>query len=162
MDKNFLEFWGNFLLSAAKGQRQLEEFSRWMSQGMSGFRDLSQSFQQVYGLGSERPEGDEDWKTARTAFEKAFKAYLDALGVVPKSDYLALQKQLEELRQQTEGQEAALRKLRLELSESRMAQGDVVAGFQELIQVQSEQFQELTESFNRLFTGRPEKKGSQK
>jgi hypothetical protein len=162
VDKNFLEFWGNFLLSAAKGQRQLEEFSRWMSQGMSGFRDLSQSFQQVYGLGSERPEGDEGWKTSRASFEKAYKAYLDALGVVPKSDYLALQKQLEELRQQTEGQETALRKLRLELSESRMAQGDVVAGFQELIQVQSEQFQELTESFNRLFIGREKKEGSKK
>jgi hypothetical protein len=162
LDKHFLEFWGNFLLSAAKGQRQLEEFSRWMSQGMSGFRDLSRLFQQFYDLGSERPEGDQDWQTARASFEKAYRAYLDALGVVPKSDYLALQKELEVLRQHSEEQEAALRKLRLELSESRMAQGDVVRGFQELIQVQSEQFQELTESFNRLFTGRPEKEPFQK
>jgi hypothetical protein len=35
-----------------------------------------------------------------------------------------------------------------------MAQGDVLRGFQELIQVQSEQFRELTDSFSRLVTGR--------
>jgi hypothetical protein len=35
-----------------------------------------------------------------------------------------------------------------------MAQGDVVSGFQELIQVQSEQFQELADRFSRLMTGR--------
>jgi hypothetical protein len=34
-----------------------------------------------------------------------------------------------------------------------MAQGDVVRGFQDLIQVQSEQFQELAASISRLFTG---------
>ncbi len=150
-----MEFWGNFLLAAAKGQRQVDEFSRWLSQGMDGFRDLTAMFRQYYGLGSEEPAGGEDkeWKTARNAFEKAYKAYLDTLGVVSASDYLALKKQLEALQKKAEDQEAALRKLRLELSESRMAQGDVVRGFQELIQVQSKQFQDLTDSFSRFFAG---------
>jgi energy-converting hydrogenase A subunit M len=67
---------------------------------------------------------------------------------------VALQTQLQELKRKTEEQEAALRRLRQELGESRMAQGDVVRGFQELIQVQSEQFRELTDSFSRLVTGR--------
>jgi energy-converting hydrogenase A subunit M len=67
---------------------------------------------------------------------------------------VALQTQLQELKRTTEEQEAALRRLRQELGESRMAQGDVVRGFQELIQVQSEQFRELTDSFSRLVTGR--------
>jgi energy-converting hydrogenase A subunit M len=58
------------------------------------------------------------------------------------------------LKQKTEQQEAALRQLRQELAASRMAQGDVVSGFQELIQVQSEQFQELADRFSRLMTGR--------
>ena len=162
MDKQFLEFWGNFLLSAAKGQRQLDEFSRWMSQGMSGLRGLTDMFRQFYGLGNEGPGDDVDWKTARNSFEKAYRAYLDTLGVVPKSDYMALKKQLEALQKKAQDQEAALRKLRFELSESRMAQGDVVRGFQELIQVQSEQFQELTDSVSRFFTGRRTDKVDQK
>lgn len=148
-----MEFWGNALLSAAKGQRQLDELSRWMSQGMSGFRDLTAMFRRFYGLGNDAPADDENWKTACRSFNKAYKAYLDALGVVPKSEYTALKEQMEGLRQKADDQEAALRKLRLELGESRMAQGDVVRGFQELVQVQSEQFQVLTDSFSRLFSG---------
>lgn len=153
MDEHFLEFWGNFLLSAAKGQRQLDEVSRWMSQGMRGFSELTDMFRQFYGLGSESAANSENWKTACSSFEKAHKAYLDALGAVPKSEYTALKMQLEALRKKVGDQEAALRKIRLELSESRMAQGDVVRGFQQLVQVQSEQFQELTDSFSRFFPG---------
>lgn len=151
LDKHFLEFWGNLLLSIAKGQRQLDDVSRWMSQGMSGFHDLAAMFRQFYGIGSTPPGGDEDWKAARDSFKEAYSAYLDTLGVVPKSDYMALKGRLEELQKKTDDQEAVLRKLRIELGQSSLAQGDVVRGFQELIQVQSEQFQELTESFTRLF-----------
>lgn len=152
MDKHFFEFWGNLLLSAAQGQRQMDEFGRWLSQGMRGVSELSAIFQRCYGLGGTGEESE--WKTARSSFEAAFRAYLDALGCVPQSDYVALQTQLQELKRKTEEQEAALRRLRQELGESRMAQGDVVRGFQELIQVQSEQFRELTDSFSRLVTSR--------
>jgi hypothetical protein len=71
---------------------------------------------------------------------------------VPKADYLSLKKEFEALQQKSQEQEAALRKLRLELSQSQLAQGDVVRGFQNLIDVQSRQFSELTESFSRLLT----------
>ena len=119
-------------------------------------------FRQFYGLGSEGPGEDENWKTARNSFEKAYRAYLDTLGVVPKSDYMALKKQLEALQKKAQDQEEDRRKLRSELSESRMAQGDVVRGFQELIQVQSEQFRELTGSFSRFFADRRADKADQK
>jgi energy-converting hydrogenase A subunit M len=66
--------------------------------------------------------------------------------------------QLQELRKKFEQQESDLRRLRLQLGESRMAQGDVVRGFQELIQVQGEQFREVTESFSRFLAGQPPKK----
>ena len=125
-----------------------------MSQGMSGFHGLTAMFRQFYDLGGDSPADDENWKTACRSFDKAYQAYLDTLGVVPKSEYTAVKEQMEELRQKAEDQEAALRKLRLELSENRMAQGDVVRGFQELVQVQSEQFQVLTASFSRFFSGR--------
>lgn len=152
MDKHFLEFWGNLLLSAAQGQRQMDEFGRWLSQGMRGAGELTALFQRCYGLG--RTGEESEWQKACSSFDSAYRAYLDALGCIPKSDYVALQTQLQELQQKTEKQEAALRRLRQELGESRMAHGDVVRGFQELIQVQSEQFRELTDSFTRLVAGR--------
>ena len=58
---------------------------------MRGLGDLNLMFRQFYDLDSEKP-GDEDWKKARHSFEKAYRAYLDALGVVPKSDYLSVKK----------------------------------------------------------------------
>jgi hypothetical protein len=154
LDKQFLEFWGNLLLSAARGQRQVEELSRWLAQGMSGFRELTAMFRKFYGLDSEGGCGaDPDWHAACGAFEKAYRAYLDALAVVPRSEYIALQKQLDALQKKSEGQEAALQHLRLELIESRASQGDVMRGFQGLVQIQREQFQRLTESFGRFLTG---------
>lgn len=158
-----MEFWGHFLLSAAKGQRQLGEFSRWMSQDMCGFHDLTAMFREIYGLSSDRALNSEDWQAACDSFGKAYRAYLEALDVVPRTEYMALKKQLEASQRKNEDQETALRRLRLELSESRMAQGDVARGFQELVRIQTEQFQELTERFSRFLSGwRPDQKDLEK
>ena len=154
MDKHFLEFWGNLLLAAAKGQAQLQDLSHWMDQGMSGSQPLNELFRKFYGVDRQTQAADPLFETARRAFEEAFRAYLKALGAVPQSDYAVLEKQREALQKITDEQEALIRKLRLELSESRLAQGDVVRGFQELVQVQSEQFQKLTESVGGFFAGR--------
>jgi hypothetical protein len=152
MDKHFLEFWGNLLLATAKGQAQLQDLSQWMAHGMSGSQTLNSLFRQFYGV--DRQDADPLFHTARRAFEEAFRTYLKALGAVSQSDYAALEKQREALQKKTEEQEALIRKLRLELSDSRLAQGDVLRGFQELVQVQNEQFQKLTESVSGFFTGR--------
>jgi hypothetical protein len=45
-----LEFWGNFLINAAKGQKQLEDMSKWMQQGFEGFDELTGMFKKFYGL----------------------------------------------------------------------------------------------------------------
>ena len=50
MDKQFLEFWGNFMLNAAKSQKQLEDMAEWMKGGFTGFQDLTSMFEKVYGL----------------------------------------------------------------------------------------------------------------
>lgn len=157
MDKHFLEFWGNLLLAAAKGQAQLQDLSHWMDQGMSGSQPLNDLFRKFYGVDRQTQAADPLFETARRAFEEAFRAYLKALGAVPLSDYAALEKQREALQKKTDEQEAVVRKLRLEISESRLAQGDVLRGFQELVQIQSEQFQKLTESVGGFFTGRQDK-----
>ncbi|CAB5134460.1 hypothetical protein D3OALGA1CA_3457 [Olavius algarvensis associated proteobacterium Delta 3] len=153
MDRQFLEFWGNFLLSAAKGHRQVDDMSRWMAQGMKGVQDLNDMFRKVYGL-EQAPGSDPDMLTsAQSAFQNGYKTYLEAMGVVPKSDYTALKRQFEALQQQAEEHETTIRNLRMELSECKLSQGDTVRGFQELIQVQSDQFRELTDSFGRFFSG---------
>ena len=50
MDKHFLEFWGNFLISVAQGQQQLEDMDRWLKGGFANVQGLTDIFQEAYGL----------------------------------------------------------------------------------------------------------------
>jgi len=152
LDKQFLEFWGNLLLAAARGQQQFEELAAWVTQGMEQGRELNAVFRRVYGLGDGEPS-DDAGRRARSSFDRAYAAYLAALGAVPCAEHAALERKCAELQQRVDRQEAELRSLRSELGAARMAEGDVIRGFQELVRVQSDQFQDVTESFNRLVTG---------
>ena len=75
MDRHFLEFWGNLLLTAAKSQKQLEEMAKWIQQGFSGFEDLTAMFHKSYGL-DRLTEGSSDylkrWKKAEADFRKSY------------------------------------------------------------------------------------------
>ena len=153
MDRQFLEFWGNFLLSVAKGQQQFDAFSSWMSQGMQGFNDLNAMFRKFYGIDKDKAKEQDSWWSAQNAFETAYKRYLEAMDVVPKSAYTALEERLAELQQLLAEKEATITRLRTELSECRLSQGDTLRGFEELIKIQSDQFKEFSTSFNKIFSG---------
>ena len=155
MDTHFLEFWGNFLINAAKGQKQLEDMSKWMQQGFEGFDELTAMFTKFYGLehmGKDSPDYMAKWKKASEDFIKSFKEYLSLMGVVPKEEHLALVKKYEELKEKVASQEETIKHLRMLLGEKMAGtQGDVVKGFQEIIEKQSKEFQETMETFDRFF-----------
>ena len=50
MDRKFLEFWGNALLNAAKGQEQVENLNRMARDGFKTFEQQLSLFQKLYGL----------------------------------------------------------------------------------------------------------------
>jgi phage tail tape-measure protein len=155
MDRHFLEFWGNFLINAAKGQKQMEDMSKWMQQGFEGFDELTAMFKKFYGL--EHMEKDtpiymETWKQASENFQESFKDCLRLMGVVPKDEHLALVKKYEELKEKVADQEETIKHLRMLLEEKKVEiQGELVQGFQEIIEKQSEQFQETMETLSRFF-----------
>ena len=87
MDRQFLEFWGNYLLAAAKGQKQLEDLNQWLRQGFSGFEELTAMFKKFYGLERSPVEISDSAKACESAaagFRNSFNAYLDLMGVVPR------------------------------------------------------------------------------
>jgi hypothetical protein len=156
MDKNFLEFWGNLLLNAARGQKQLEDLGEWMHQGLKGFEDITALFRKIYGLeksGELRPDYLELWNRAGEDFNKSYKDYLNLLGVVPREEYLALVKKYEELKEKAASQEETIQHLRMLLSDVKGAGYEKVTGqFDDLLKNQSEQFQKLMNNFERVFT----------
>ena len=155
MDRHFLEFWGNFLINAAKGQKQLQDMSKWMQQGFKGFDEFADMFRKFYGL--EHMEKDtssymETWKKASENFQKSFKDYLRLMGVVPKDEHLELVRKYEDLKEKVAAQEETIKHLRMLLEEKKVeTQGELVQGFQEIIEKQSEQFQETMETLSRFF-----------
>jgi phage tail tape-measure protein len=154
VDKHFLEFWGNFLINAAKGQKQMEDISKWMQQGFEGFDELTAMFKKFYGLEhmeKDTPTYMETWKEASEKFQESFKDYLRLMGVVPKDEHLALVKKYEELKEKVAAQEETIKHLRMLLEEKKVeTQGELVQGFQEIIEKQSEQFQETMETLSRF------------
>jgi len=100
MDKQFLQFWGDFFVNSAKGQRQLEDMTKWMHQGFKGVDYLTDLFQKSYGLDRISEAGDEYvkmWEKAIENFEKSLNDYLDLMGVVPRKEHQILLNKYENL-----------------------------------------------------------------
>jgi uncharacterized coiled-coil protein SlyX len=151
MDKHFLEFWGNFLLNAARGQKQLEEMAKWMQQGFTGFENLNEMFRKCYGFDENIPDDSSTREKAQADFQKSFNEYLSLFGVVPREEHLALVKKYEELRQRVAAQEETIRHLRMLMEEKGFDQSKLISGLQELMVEQGEQFRRLMASFSDLY-----------
>lgn len=164
MDSKFLEFWGNMLLSAAKGRRQMEDFNRWIEQGFRGVREFGALLAGIYGLegtaAGEEESGDA-WDEAVRKFQKSYDEYLSLMGMVPREDYRRLADQYERLKEKVAEQEETIRRLRKAAGWETAAQDEVVKGMRELVTRQAEQFQELMKSCaSGVEAGRPRKEKS--
>jgi hypothetical protein len=151
MDRHFLEFWGNFLINAAKGQQQFDELTQWMHQGFKGFEDLTAMFRKAYGLekaeSTPEPEYQQNWHKATREFRESLNAYFSLLGVIPLSEHLALLEKYEALKKENAEQLETIQRLRDLLGQRDSGQTAVVENFKELVSRQNEQFQKLMDSF---------------
>ena len=146
MDRQFLEFWGNYLLAAARGQQQLEDLNQWIRQGFRGFEELTTMFKKFYGLDPPTKENTDsalDWQKAAAGFSDSFNAYLDLMGMVPRDKYQSLEQKCAALRKKVDDQAETIKVLRGLLSEEGTYQGETVKAFQDLVEKQSEAFETL-------------------
>ena len=146
MDRQFLEFWGNYLLAAARGQKQLEDLNQWISQGFSGFEELTAMFQKFYSLkhpDRENTDSAKAWQSATSDFREAFKAYLNLMGVVSKDEYQALARKNAKLQEKVAEQADTIKRLRELLAEKGTYQGETVKVFQDLVKKQGDSFEKL-------------------
>lgn len=155
MDKNSMEFWGNYLLSAARGQQNLEDMAKWFQQGFHGFENLTEMFGKAYGLNQEK-EGSPDylgaWMKAQEDFRKSFSEFFSLVGFVSPNEHLELVKKYEELKEKAASQEETIKHLRMLLTEATNKEyREASKQFDDLVQKQSEQFQEVMEQFGQIF-----------
>ncbi len=153
MDKNFLEFWGNLLINAAKGQRQQEDLTKWVAQGLKGLENFSDMFRKSYGLDGmkeDSPEYLKQWQHATGEFQKSFKDYLGLMGVVPKEEHLALVQKYEELKERITDQEETIKHLKMLMDQRDSSEEAVTRTFQDLMSGQADEFQKLMKNLGQL------------
>jgi uncharacterized coiled-coil protein SlyX len=154
MDRQFLEFLGSFFINAAKGQKQLEDMTRWIGGGFSGFDELTRMFCKFYGINglpSASPDYAEAWEKASENFKKSYHEWLNLMNVIPKSEYQILQKKCEALEEKIAAQDETIRHLRNLLSDKGLPYADAVEGFTRMMEKQGHQFQQLMDSLGKAF-----------
>ena len=154
MDRQFLEFLGSFFLNAAKGQKQLEDMTRWIGGGFSGFDDLTHMFRKFYGMNGlplASPDYAKAWEKASENFKQSYHEWLNLMNVIPKSEYQALEKKCEALGEKIASRDETIRQLRKLLSEKGLPYADAVKGFTQMMEQQGHQFQELIDSVGKAF-----------
>jgi len=146
MDSQFLEFWGNYLLAAARGQKQLEDLNQWIRQGFRGFEELTAMFQKYYGLersSNKDADSTKAWHTAAADFRNSFDAYLNLMGMIPQGKYRTLEQKYAALQKTAAEQEDTIKVLRELLAEKGSYQGKTAKVFQDLVNKQAEAFETL-------------------
>jgi uncharacterized coiled-coil protein SlyX len=154
MDRQFLEFLGSFFLNAARGQKQLEDMTQWISGGFSGFDELTNMFRKFYGMNG-LPLASADyaraWEEASENFKKSYHEWLNLMSVIPKSEYQALKKKCDALEEKVATQDDTIQHLRDLLAKKGLPYADAVKGFTEMMEQQGHQFQELMNSVGKAF-----------
>ena len=147
MSGSFLKFWGEFLLQAAEGQRQMEEITRWMQSGFPSSGELADLFRRCYGLSTDSSSGKGDhWQKATADFRDALEAYAPLWGWVPLDRYDQLRIENEELKTQLSEQARLIKRLEALMADEDMGHMTMVARFQNLIEDQSKAFDKLMQN----------------
>jgi BMFP domain-containing protein YqiC len=162
MDANFLEFWGNLLISVARGQNQTEDMTRWLNQGFTGVESLMAPFKKFYGLDQVPPataKYEELWNKQLKNFRDSFQEYLALLDVVPRQEYDKVQAENQALKRQIVELEKAVGDLRMLVAKKMgNSASEAAKSFQDLVFSQMDKFQELFRSFGGVSKDEPEKK----
>jgi len=146
VDPKFLEFWGEALLGAARGQRQLEEAADWVNKGFSSFGDVGALFRRAYGLETvpeKSPDFQPQWEQAAEAFRSSMKEFNALLGVVPMKEYMDLLSRYEKSEKTVAERDERIRHLETVLARESFGREPLQEDLRKLANLQGEQFAEL-------------------
>ncbi|MFO8082688.1 MAG: hypothetical protein R6U27_00045 [Desulfobacterales bacterium] len=93
MEEYFYEFWKNQSITVEKGQKQMQDMTKLIMQGLSGFEKVPEMFGKFCSMdfwSKETRDYMRAWEMTTEDFQKFFKYYLDLMGLVPKDEYLEL------------------------------------------------------------------------
>jgi len=158
MDKQFLEFWGNMMLSSAKGQQQFDDIMKLLSGNFTEFKDITSTFCKMYGLDPEAQKAPGNlniWQKAFDEFQRSFGELAIMMDLVPRKEYIALSRENQDLKKRLAELEEGMAHQRALLGEKANASGEGLKGFQELINEQAKQYQDFMKNIGNVFEEKP-------
>lgn len=154
MDSRFLEFLGHFFLGAAHSQQMLTQMQTWMGISPRGNKEFSDLFRKFYGLGplpAENARQMADWQKAFESFQASLSAWLELMAVVPRSEYEALEKKVQDLEEKVADRENTINRLRQVGKPDTGAPDAAVDAFTRLMEKQADEFQDLMQNLAEAF-----------
>jgi hypothetical protein len=151
MHSQFMEFFGNYLIQAARWQKLVEQSSPDGKPDFMDMAELGRLFQKACGIdGSADPafaEYSRIWQQAVEAFRSVFCPYARMWGWIPQADYQVLQEKCDSLEKAIQKKDETISQLRSLLEEKGLGQSELLQRFQSLIQDQSDEFQTFMKNF---------------
>ena len=148
MNSSILEFWGNMLLNAAKGSKQMDDLSGTMKG--AGFQDMAEQLRQFADTDAFRKSFEEYFKVCRQAntdFQESMKEFLSLMDLVPRKDYDELKQKYEDLLKSVKEKKEAGNTFKDELK----LQAEGLKAFESLVTDQAKQFQDLMSGFTTFY-----------
>jgi len=102
MEEYFYEFWKNQLITVEKGQKQMQDMTKLIMQGLSGFEEVPEMIGKFCSMdfwSKETCDYLKAWEMTREDFQKFFKDYLNLMGLVSNHEHLALINKYNDLNQ---------------------------------------------------------------
>ncbi len=125
-----------------------------MGPGVGGVDELTGMFQKMYGLdglASDSPDYAKAREKASRHFRESLDQWLGLMNLTPKSDYLALEKKYDALKNEVAEKDQTIQRLRALLDNKGIPQAEAVQGFVDLVEKQTAQFQDLMENMGKAF-----------
>jgi len=135
MDQSIYKFWEDQFINLEQGRKQMEDMTKWIMGGLSGFKPLSEPYGKFWNMDfwpTETQDYMKAWETTTKDFQKLFTYYLDMMGLVPKDEYFELKKQFKELNERIADQT-------IEISSEISRQKELLAGRKQMIFDQKEE-----------------------
>ncbi len=165
MDAKYLEFWGNFLIAAAKNQEMADKFFKFAKAGkkdsqnkaFNDFNELYELFGKIYGpdnLPSKSGFGKISDKALQD-FQKSFNEALLMFGFVSKDRYFALVKKYEALKEKLKDRDETIEHLKMLLAgqkPDKEKESGQKEAFQSIMETQGALFGEMIKELGKIFT----------
>ncbi|RJP87113.1 MAG: hypothetical protein C4518_12800 [Desulfobacteraceae bacterium] len=161
MDHKFYQFWSDVVAQAVSGQIRPNEFTDWMRLGGDCPEQLMAMFKKYYGLehhSTDNPLDSELYKSAMANFKKSMTDFYSMLDVVPKKDYLELEKKYLALQRKTEDLEAVILQLKLLFKTHPPNVEEGIAPLNQMLKTQNEHFLKMMDSLAGFYGISAEKK----